>query len=89
MVGQFFSDARVYSQGEAVFPAHLSRVLAARFLERIHVKELIKRLLRRPAVPAAQTEFSTTPPHSEHRISPYRPGWLSKPPYLIVVARKV
>lgn len=89
LVNQFFSSCRVYGQGEVVFALHVSRVLLTRFLELIHFKERLKQLLRRPTSTAPETEFSETSRHSEYEIKPYYSGWLWKPPYMIVVARKV
>lgn len=89
LVNQFFIDCRAYGQGEVVFPLHISRVLLTRFLESIHLKERVKRLLHRPSAPSPETEFSKASPNPVNEIKPYRPGWFSKPPYLIVAARKV
>jgi SAM-dependent methyltransferase len=89
LVKQFFIDCRVYGQGEVVFPLHISRVLLTRVLESIHCKERLKRFLGRPTATASETEFSKTSRYPEYQIEPYHPGWFLKPPYLIVVARRV
>jgi SAM-dependent methyltransferase len=89
LLEQFFSECRVYGQGEVVFPLHISHVLLARFLEQIYVKERLKSFLRRPTPIAPETEFGKTARDCEYAIKPYRAGWFLKHSYLIVVAQKV
>jgi hypothetical protein len=50
LLEQCFSECRMYGQSEVFLPLRIPRVLVARFLQRINVKERLKRFLRRPTV---------------------------------------
>lgn len=89
LVEDLFGNCQLYGQKEVNYPLHVTRRLISRFLERIRVKDIVRRILTGgPAETAPETEFDKDAFLPEFEVKPFTSGRIVKPTYLIAVARK-
>ena len=88
-VNEVFRDFSLFGQGPVPYPLFVARKKIIRTLQRLHLKELVKRCLRVPADEVClEVEFEDRNGNAQYAVRPRLPRWPNKPRYAIAVARK-
>jgi ubiquinone/menaquinone biosynthesis C-methylase UbiE len=88
MLAAQFGELRLFSQGEQVYPIFLLKRIVSHVLDRLNLKEAIKRILGMKApYPCMRNVFSAAG-GATCEVQPYRGAWLIQPTYLVAVGRK-
>jgi SAM-dependent methyltransferase len=88
-VNEVFHDCSLYGQGPVPYPFYVARKKIASTLQKLRIKEWVKRRLRVPVdAVCSEVEFADRNGDVRYAVSPRLPRWPNKPRYAIVVARK-
>jgi len=84
-----FGNAKLYAQETKLYPVYVCQVVLLPMLERLRVKEVIKRVIGYKSSPLAlRNEFVGNTGNSGGEIGPYRFSPVRQPRFLIAVANK-
>lgn len=88
LLGELFTEVQLYAQSNESYLPHASRKVLLRLLERLHLTDQVRRLLRRkPAIVTPRTEFGGSD-EVDGQIQPHRASLLRQPIFIVAVARK-
>jgi SAM-dependent methyltransferase len=88
-VSGIFADSTLYGQAPVPYPFYAAKKKIAGTLDRLHLKEWVKRRLRVKADHVcSDADFTDGKRYARYAVTRDLPPWPSKPRYAIVVARK-
>jgi ubiquinone/menaquinone biosynthesis C-methylase UbiE len=89
LLGGLFSEVQLYSQMSQLYPLYVSRKVVFRWLDRLHLTELVRGITRRKYASGTPTkEFKGSFNDLNGEVQPYRPSLFRQPMFAIGVARK-
>jgi len=90
LVSTYFSQVKVFSQSDQIYPFFVVWRLVSRALDRLNLKQTIKGLVKRDAAGGELPEEFCERDHILiHPTQLHRITWLKQPTYLIAVGQKV
>ena len=90
LLSEHFCGVALFSQAEWNYPIYLLWRLAAPTLEKLRLRELVKKIFGIKSAPAVlRDEFSGKEGDIPGGIRPYQRSWFTRPMYLIAVARNI
>jgi ubiquinone/menaquinone biosynthesis C-methylase UbiE len=87
LVKTYFAQVQFYAQKPQVYLLHIARVLAVRAMDRLFLKETVKKIVGWKPPVALESEFAKTRTSSRGEIRPYRSRLFVQPTYVIAVGR--
>lgn len=90
LLSEHFAKVLLFSQGARIYPFYVARRYASRTLDRLRLKERVKRIVGWGVnPPPMRREFSNETEKRAFRIEPFRKMVLTGPMYVIAVCRKI
>jgi SAM-dependent methyltransferase len=83
-----FTDVQLYAQGPRAYLPEVTRLLTIRVLDRLGLKDRVKRITRRHSASPYRDQFGRAVDGSREKIRPYRPSYFVQPIYIVAVNRK-
>jgi ubiquinone/menaquinone biosynthesis C-methylase UbiE len=88
LLGSYLCEVRLFSQAEQIYPAFVLKRIASRVVDRLRLKEAIKRILGMKAPPPGMRGEFSAERSAACGIQPYRGAWMIQPTYVVAVGRK-
>lgn len=90
LMQEFFADCRIYGQATVEYPLFLTKKMAGKMLEQLHLKQYLRKLVPAPlSQTCTLTEFPEQDGHCPKlEVSPYIPVWDKKPQYILALGRR-